>query len=1446
MLRKTISLLLCIAFLSSILTIIPNTVSAKENEDINNSMISNDSSAQESYTFDVSSLFQLEDDSAFEEDKEIQPATEETENDAAEEPISEIFATKKENIDIASVAANPEISSGDFTYEILDEKVYITAYVGSETEITFPSLIDGKPVYGIEPNGKANCIPNNTVTKLVIAEGICTIGDNAFRSRTALKTVQLNNQLTTIGNESFRDCTALTEIIFPESLKQLSFRSFSNCGFIELEVPGTIEDLGIGAFLGCQQLKKAVIGEGVEEIYSPFAECHALEEVILPSTLKRMVHDGTFNTCYSLTHIELPDGLEEICDYAFDRATSLKSIIIPDSVKTIGKGVFSGCSSLESVKLSKNITSVPEYSFSGCESLKEQQIFDKVTEIGDGAFQNCTGLASVSLPDGLTAIGKNAFADCTSLESVTIPENVTRLDYGVFYNCTSLKDVYANDNISFIGRFVRNYFQTEAGAFQKLSNGNNLLANEDVVIHCGKYSITAREILNRVSPVDFVQLDFSSVERPEETTILDTENSAYTVYSGTAMNFVCNYRFKDEIYNNVSEKKLLLHMPVGMDLVNNYIYVDGNNITNYSFDTYNRNYIIPVNNQSGKVHLIASVEESDYDLRSYAALSCVMDGRTVTETIDMCNENIEMLTITTSGTTSNGQLTVTGTGPKSREVQIYIDSKLYTTVITNKVGAYTTDISIPDPVNTMTYCIEARIENDDGEIVSAAAYTQYVKSAPTLKGFWMMTKSRDSSWSYDLLNPDCKIRLWPGVAVDYRFVLDFESADEIEEIKLTSTKDGKTASYRVYRNEKTHMFQTDTILLDYKTGGEYEQGPWLGAAVPSYIAYLPGRLSIEIKTKPIQPDVTLNWANSIVQSIVDYTYDKPVNSYRIVNKTNNSTEIIIDDIEENGGYIDTTVFNGAPAEFLTNYPDIAGYTYDGTINGGLTDFTDTALTGTEAKQNPDIENIGKEITPDQIINYVKHKWEPTPSPNGTLYTNMILNEGSAKLCIFDAAAETFTVMDIVTNAFSYLSGVFTQNNPCAKYAGIAGILIAGGASFYSNNNEYKSMMDLFDAREREIRLTIKDSAQLKKSLQYLQKCRELFGWGCILNVIGSVVISAGVTILGATSTPVVMIVGAVVLCLGVALSVISTMLKNGVDVWGDFLHWVYSRNPFIWVIDPSGYIYAGLISNRISDATVSAYGIIFDGDIDNESFWDSPDESRAELWNAVEYSQYNPLFSDKMGNYSWDVPEGWWKVVVEKDGYETYTTDWLPVPPPQMDVNINLVSTQKPSLERWEQTDKGILLSFVDPITPDSLNITLTNPDGSLSPGIIHYDEEKSLDDETLVKNCILELPSDHQDGKYLLTINSAKTYAGVVGDITQSIVIGKGILGDVDGDGEVTIIDATYIQRKLASIPIPFEFDDNAADTDGDSSVTIIDATYIQRWLASLTSNDNIGKPIK
>ena len=67
-------------------------------------------------------------------------------------------------------------------------------------------------------------------------------------------------------------------------------------------------------------------------------------------------------------------------------------------------------------------------------------------------------------------------------------------------------------------------------------------------------------------------------------------------------------------------------------------------------------------------------------------------------------------------------------------------------------------------------------------------------------------------------------------------------------------------------------------------------------------------------------------------------------------------------------------------------------------------------------------------------------------------------------------------------------------------------------------------------------------------------------------------------------------------------------------------------------------------------------------------------------------------------------------------------------------------------------------------------------------------------------------------------------------------------ILGDVDGDGEVSIFDVTALQRHLANIDVP-GYNEQAADADEDGTVSVFDATEIQRWLAKVDANENIGK---
>lgn len=71
-------------------------------------------------------------------------------------------------------------------------------------------------------------------------------------------------------------------------------------------------------------------------------------------------------------------------------------------------------------------------------------------------------------------------------------------------------------------------------------------------------------------------------------------------------------------------------------------------------------------------------------------------------------------------------------------------------------------------------------------------------------------------------------------------------------------------------------------------------------------------------------------------------------------------------------------------------------------------------------------------------------------------------------------------------------------------------------------------------------------------------------------------------------------------------------------------------------------------------------------------------------------------------------------------------------------------------------------------------------------------------------------------------------------------------ILGDTNGDGEITIMDATVVQRMLADLSVtvddPAKARIRAAATDPDNGMGILDATAIQRLLVGYSNTYHLG----
>lgn len=147
-----------------------------------------------------------------------------------------------------------------------------------------------------------------------------------------------------------------------------------------------------------------------------------------------------------------------------------------------------------------------------------------------------------------------------------------------------------------------------------------------------------------------------------------------------------------------------------------------------------------------------------------------------------------------------------------------------------------------------------------------------------------------------------------------------------------------------------------------------------------------------------------------------------------------------------------------------------------------------------------------------------------------------------------------------------------------------------------------------------------------------------------------------------------------------------------------------STDDDVW-IDPSGFVYEAVPANRVEGVQASIYY-----KETKEDMYGDPYEEVI-LWNAEEYAQRNPLFTDENGMYRWDVPQGLWQVKFEKDGYLTTYSDWLPVPPPQLEVNIPIVQNKQPEVTEARAYEEGIEVQFdkfMDPSTLNTSNIFVT------------------------------------------------------------------------------------------------------------------------------------------
>ena len=215
---------------------------------------------------------------------------------------------------------------------------------------------------------------NSDVKKIVIEDGVTSIGDYAFRGCSSLTSITLPDSVTSIGDCAFVFCVGLSSITLPDS----------------------VTSIGDSAFKNCSSLTSITIPDRVTSI-EPYA----------------------FDNCSSLTSITIPNSITSIGASAFYNCRSLTSITIPDRVTSIESRAFTGCSSLTSITIPDSVTSIGYATFAGCSSLTSITIPDSVTSIGESAFSNCSSLQTISLSCKST-LKRSDFGDQADLVSYAL------------------------------------------------------------------------------------------------------------------------------------------------------------------------------------------------------------------------------------------------------------------------------------------------------------------------------------------------------------------------------------------------------------------------------------------------------------------------------------------------------------------------------------------------------------------------------------------------------------------------------------------------------------------------------------------------------------------------------------------------------------------------------------------------------------------------------------------------------------------------------------------------------------------------------------------------------------------------------------------------------------------------------------------------------------------
>lgn len=303
--------------------------------------------------------------------------------------------------------------------------------------------------------------PKSKSGEFVIPDTVTSIADRAFSSCPNLTKITIGANVESVGAYAFSSCSALTNVVFKDSTinkKVIGDYAFYNCRALSnVDFGNAVTSIGSYAFVMTESLTSIEFPDSLESIGSCAFSCY---------------RNGTTGTyvASNLNSVKFGSGLKTIGNYAFYENRILETIeFLGSNLTSIGFSAFNSCTSLTELNLSGNKATIGGNAFYNCTSLATVNLGEGLETIDESAFRYCKSLETVNFPESLININGYAFENCHRLSSIKIPNKVTRIDDCAFSNCPALKSVSIGSSCSFIS----------STAFVGTSSIDRIIVSED-------------------------------------------------------------------------------------------------------------------------------------------------------------------------------------------------------------------------------------------------------------------------------------------------------------------------------------------------------------------------------------------------------------------------------------------------------------------------------------------------------------------------------------------------------------------------------------------------------------------------------------------------------------------------------------------------------------------------------------------------------------------------------------------------------------------------------------------------------------------------------------------------------------------------------------------------------------------------------------------------------